>query len=169
MVGTSQAPHSLYPDGIGSCAFYLGAHLVEEIGKVNYLRLFGRIFYICRSLCQHCCRHYILCGPDAREIQIYGIAYKTLSACNGLDISFFLADGDDSPKGLKAFKVQIYRSAADGTASRQMYFCAAFSCKQRPHHQNRSTHLVYKLEISFCRKYIFCFYGKNILSRFGDL
>ena len=62
--------NSLYFYCIGSCAADICTHSVKEVGQINYLRFFCRIFDNRDSVCAHCRKNYIYRGAYAYIVEI---------------------------------------------------------------------------------------------------
>ncbi len=80
-----QPVHAEDPDGIGTGTLDVGAHGVEEVGKVNDVRLLGGVFDDGGALGQHRGHHNVHRGTHGDHVQIDGRALQTPAFGGGVD------------------------------------------------------------------------------------
>ena len=115
-------------DRVGARAADVRAHGVEEVCKVNYMRLLGGIFDDGQTLCLDCGKDHVDSSADRGLVKIDGAALKPLG--RGVDDSA-LAYGDSRAKQLKALDVAVNRANAEIAAAGHGNLCTVEAAEQR--------------------------------------
>src|SRR5690606_5604862 len=125
-------------DGVGTGAGNLRAHRIEEVGQVDHLRLASGVLQHAATVGQGGGHHDVLGTSRADDIEEEVRTAQTAGRRLGLDVAAF--DLDLRTHGFQAADMQIDRTRADGTATRQRHFSFAEARDHGAQHQNRSTH-----------------------------
>ena len=70
--------HASYFDNVSTCTHDICAHRVEEVCKVNDMRLFCSIFNNGKSLCLNGCKHGVHGSSYGNDIEEYLISVKSV-------------------------------------------------------------------------------------------
>ena len=120
-----QALHPADPDNICTGALDLGTHTVQEVRKVNDMRLFGRVVDEGLALRFHSCQHNVHRGADGNHIEENVAACERAFSCqHAADFFRFRADGTET------LQVLVHRTGADLTAAGGGNPCFAAASQQ---------------------------------------
>src|SRR6056297_3280578 len=137
VMATMQALNTVDLDSGGTVAFDVRAHGDQALGKVNNLRLAGRVFQDGFSVCQGSGHHQVLGAGYGDGIQEDVGALQTTIGL-GLDVAIF--DLDLRTHHFQAVDVQVHRTTTDCTATWQGDFCFAEVSHQRTQYQDRGAY-----------------------------
>ena len=115
-------------DNIGACAADVRAHCVEEVCKVNNVRLLGGVFNYSKSPCLDCGKHNVNGCAHGNLVHINQTSGQTVGIC--VDHCVF-NNGCRCAQKLKALYMQINRTDAEVAAAGKGNLCAAVSSEQR--------------------------------------
>ncbi len=167
MFGSMQTCDSLDFDGVSACALDLRSHFVQEVRKVDNLRLLSCVFDKSRALGQNSRHHDILSRTHARKVKVNRVADEPLRSCDSLDIAFVVVQRDNCAQCLQSLQMKVNWSCTDCAAARQRNPSFSLTRKKGPHNQNRGPHLVNKFKFCFRRRDILGFDGQNIFFEFS--
>ena len=103
-----------YLDDVGTCAHDVGAHGVEEVCKVDDMRLLGGILDNSKTLSLYSRKHSIHRSSDSNDIEEYLSAPELV--CSEVDHA--LTERILSTESRKRLEVLVYGTVTEGTSSR---------------------------------------------------
>ncbi len=113
------------------------AHLDQQLGQVDHLRLAGGVLEHRGALGQRRRHHQVLGAGDGDGVEEDG---GPLEAALDPRADVAALDADLRAHGLEAAQVQVHRPRADGAAAGQRDLGVAEAGQQRPQHQDRGAH-----------------------------
>ena len=142
IVLAGQALDALNLDYVGTGTPHSGTHHIQVVCQVDNLRLLGRVLNDSSALCHGGCHHDVFGCSHAWEVKVNPRPLQPLRR-GGFNVA--VADVNPCPQCFKALQVQVNRTGADGTASRQGNLRPAAACQQRPYNKEGGTHLAHQV------------------------
>src|SRR6478752_4415920 len=130
---------------MGAGSFDFRAHLGEQRGQVNDLRLARAVFHDGFTLGQGCGHHEVFSSGDGDPVKNNVAAAQAAGA--GFNVAMLLLDG--GAQAFQAFDMEIDRPGANGAAAGLGDTGASAARKQRSQDQRGSAHGLYQFISSF--------------------
>ena len=141
VVCSSEILCTLDLDYVGACAHDVCAERVEEVCKVNYMRLFGSIFDNGLTCCSHSCKHCVDGCAYGYLIKIYLRADKSICA----DVYHSVVESANRTQSGKCLEMLVNGSVAEIAAAWHWNSGSAEFSEKRSEKIIRASHMTCKL------------------------